>query len=532
MTNVKKQPLRHVVLVLGDQLDVNSSAFDGFDPEQDLVWMAEVSAESDHVWTTQPRITVFLAAMRHFRQTLRAIGRRVEYVELDAPGNSQSLDGELRRLVAKHAPKGLIVTEPGEWRVRQALEKAAQAVGCTLEIRQDRHFLCTAEQFREHARGRKQLRMEFFYREMRRRHQVLLDEQGEPEGGEWNLDHQNRGSFGREGPGVVTPPLAFQPDEITRAVIALVQRKFADRPGQLAQFDWPVTAEDARRALDDFIDHRLAFFGRYQDAMWTGEPWLYHSRLASAMNLKLLDPRIVIAEGEKAYRIGRASLADVEGFIRQILGWREYVRAIYWMHMPGYLDRNALEAKEPLPEFYWTGDTRMSCLRSALRQTLDLGYAHHIQRLMVTGLYPLLLGVDPREVHAWYLAVYVDAIEWVELPNTLGMSQYADGGIMASKPYVATGRYIQRMSNACATCVFDPEQSTGERACPFTTLYWDFLLTHEARMAANPRMLLQVKNLARLGPKERAALRARAASIRQHGGQPPEGVGQNLLPLK
>jgi len=531
MKRVKKVPLRHAVLVLGDQLDANSSAFDGFDPEQDVVWMAEVSAESDHVWSSQPRITVFLSAMRHFRESLRTLGRRVDYVELEDPSNTQSLDGELRRLVATCAPAGLIVTEPGEWRVRTALEEAARAVACPLEIREDRHFLCTAGQFRAHAEGRKQLRMEFFYREMRRQHQVLLDAQGEPEGGEWNLDHQNRGSFGREGPGVVTQPLSFHPDEITRSVVTLVQRRFADRPGHLEKFDWPVTAEEARLALDDFIEHRLAFFGRYQDAMWTGEPWLYHSRLASAMNLKLLDPRTVIAEAEKAYRTGRAALADVEGFIRQILGWREYVRAIYWMHMPGYLDRNALEAKESLPEFYWTGDTRMSCLRSALRQTLDLGYAHHIQRLMVTGLYPLLLGVDPREVHVWYLAVYVDAIEWVELPNTLGMSQYADGGIMASKPYIATGRYIKRMSNACETCVFDPEKSTGEQACPFTTLYWDFLLTHEERMAANPRMLLQVKNLARLGSKERVALRARAADIRKHGGQPPESAGQKLFPL-
>jgi len=288
-----------------------------------------------------------------------------------------------------------------------------------------------------------------------------------------------------------------------------------------------VTRAQAREALDDFVKCRLEKFGEFQDAMWVGEPWLFHSRLSAAMNVKLLDPREVIAAAEKAYREGRASLASVEGFIRQILGWREYVRGVYWLHMPEYVERNALGAEEALPGFYWTGEVPMACLRDAIRQTLDLGYAHHIQRLMVTGLYSLMLGVKPREVHAWYLAVYVDAVEWVELPNTLGMSQYADGGVMASKPYVATGNYIKRMSNACAGCRFDPAKSTGERACPFTTLYWDFLLRHERRLAANPRMGLQVKNLARLDVKAREAIQARAEAIRKNGGVPPGAGGES-----
>jgi deoxyribodipyrimidine photolyase-related protein len=264
--------------------------------------------------------------------------------------------------------------------------------------------------------------------------------------------------------------------------------------------------------------------------MWTKEPWLYHSRLASAMNLKLLDPRTVVSAAEEAYREGkgRVSLASAEGFIRQILGWREYVRGIYWHFMPDYAEKNALGATEALPAFFWTADTEMACLRDAVGQTLDYGYAHHIQRLMVTGLYSLLLGVDPRKTHEWYLAVYVDAVEWVELPNTLGMSQYGDGGIMASKPYAATGKYIQRMSNYCAGCRFDPAKSTGEDACPFTTLYWDFLMRHESVLAANQRMALQVKNLVRLKPADRSAIQERAAEIRANGGAPPAEPGRLL----
>jgi deoxyribodipyrimidine photolyase-related protein len=363
--------------------------------------------------------------------------------------------------------------------------------------------------------------MEYFYREMRRRFGVLLDARGEPEGGRWNLDHENRESFGAEGPGPVPEPRAFPPDATTRAVLELVARRFATHPGELAAFDWPVTPAQAEEALADFVAHRLEGFGRHQDAMWTGRPWLRHARISVALNLKLLDPRAAVAAAERAYREGRAGVADAEGFIRQILGWREYVRGVYWQHMPDYLERNSLGAREPLPAFFWTGRTGMACLREVVGQTLRLGYAHHIQRLMVTGLYALLLGVDPRRVHEWYLAVYVDAVEWVELPNTLGMSQYADGGAMASKPYIATGKYLRRMSNYCAGCRFDPEAASGPRACPFTTLYWDFLDRHRTRFAGHPRLALQVKNLARLAPAELAALRERAAVVRAGGGEPP-----------
>jgi deoxyribodipyrimidine photolyase-related protein len=371
-------------------------------------------------------------------------------------------------------------------------------------------------EFAAHARGRKSLRMEYFYREMRKRHGVLMQGAAgdQPEGGQWNFDAHNREAFSAAGPGAVPPRAVFEPDALTREVMALVEARFAAHPGRLDGFAWPVTREQALVALQRFVAERLPCFGRYQDAMWPGEPWLYHAHLAAALNLKLLHPREVVAAAVAAYRAGAAPLAGVEGFVRQILGWREYVRGIYWTRMPGYAGLNALEAQEDLPAWYWTGETDMACLRDAITQTLQHGYAHHIQRLMVTGLFALMLGVQPQQVHAWYLAVYVDAVEWVELPNTLGMSQYADGGLMASKPYVATGKYIQRMSPHCQGCRYDPAQRTGDRACPYTTLYWDFLMRHESALAANPRMALQVKNVARLDAGQKQAIRERAAAIR------------------
>ena len=293
----------------------------------------------------------------------------------------------------------------------------------------------------------------------------------------------------------------------------MVERHFADHPGSLHSFAWPVTRAQALQALDDFIAHRLPHFGRWQDAMWPGQPWLWHSALSAAMNLKLLNPREVVAAAEAAYRAGAVPLESAEGFIRQVLGWREYVRGIYWTRMPAYAEVNALDARQDLPAFYWSGDTPMACLADAITQTLAHGYAHHIQRLMVTGLYALLLGVEPRQVHAWYLAVYVDAVEWVELPNTIGMSQYADGGLMASKPYAASGRYIERMSagRLCATCRYDPGQRLGERACPYTLLYWDFLLRHADRFARNPRIVTQVRAAQKL--KDVDAVKDRAADV-------------------
>jgi deoxyribodipyrimidine photolyase-related protein len=510
--------LRHLILVLGDQLDLDAAAFDGFDADRDAVWMAEAVEESTHVWSSKPRTVMFLAAMRHFALALRSAGRPLHYCRLDAPGNSGSLGAQLQADVLRLRPARLVMTEPGDWRVLQAIKAVAQAHGLPLEIREDRHFLCSVRDFAAHSKARKSLRMEYFYREQRKRHDVLMqrDERGAgPVGGQWNFDADNREAFGAAGPGALPARSSFEPDAVTREVIALVETRFASHPGRLESFAWPVTRAQALQSLQAFIEQRLPLFGRYQDAMWPGEPWLYHSHLSAALNLKLLNPREVVAAAEAAHRDGHAPLASVEGFIRQILGWREYARGIYWTQMPEYLERNALGAQEDLPPWYWTGATEMACLRDALAQTLTHGYANHIQRLMVTGLYALMLGVQPKQVHAWYLAVYVDAVEWVELPNTLGMSQYADGGVMGSKPYVATGKYIQRMSPFCKGCRYDPAQRSGDSACPFTTLYWDFLTRHEAALARNPRMALQVKNVTRLSDAQRQAVTERAAAIRR-----------------
>ena len=506
--------VRHLVLVLGDQLDLQAAAFDGFDNAQDAVWMAEVAEESTHVWSAQQRIALFLAAMRHFADALREAGRPLHYRRLDDPANRGSLADELRATLAALKPQRVLMTAPGDWRVWQSLKAVVEGAGLALEVCEDRHFFNTVREFAAYAKGRKGLRMEFFYREMRKRHGILM-QHGQPVGGQWNFDADNRESFGAKGPGLLPPRATFEPDAITREVLDLVRTRFAHHPGRLDSFAWPVTRAQALQALQAFIAERLPLFGRYEDAMWPGEPWLYHSQLSAALNLKLLNPFEVVHAAEAAYHEGHAPLAAVEGFVRQILGWREYVRGIYWTQMPGYLERNALDAQQPLPDWYWTGDTDMACLRDAITQTLDHGYAHHIQRLMVTGLYALLLGVQPQQVHAWYLAVYVDAVEWVELPNTLGMSQYGDGGLLGSKPYVASGRYIQRMGGPCAQCRYKPAEREGDDACPFTTLYWDFLVRHEAMLAGNQRMVMQLKNLSRLTEAERAAVAERAEAIRQ-----------------
>jgi deoxyribodipyrimidine photolyase-related protein len=506
--------LRHLIIVLGDQLDLDAAAFDGFDAGLDAVWMAEVAEESTHVWSSKARTALFLSAMRHFALALQAAGRRLHYTGLDSADNAGSLQAQLQTDITRLQPTRLVLTAPGDWRVLQAIKTAAEGHGLPLDVREDRHFFCSVREFASHAKGRKSLRMEYFYREQRKRHGVLM-KGDDPLGDQWNFDVDNREAFGAAGPGDVPARMRFEPDTLTREVIALVNERFAAHPGSLQSFAWPVTRTQALQALQAFIAQRLPLFGRYQDAMWPGDAWLYHSHLSAALNLKLLNPREVVAAAEAAYNEGKVPLSSAEGFIRQILGWREYVRGIYWTQMPGYLERNTLDAQEDLPAWYWSGATDMACLRDALKQTLTHGYANHIQRLMVTGLFALMLGVKPQQVHAWYLAVYVDAVEWVELPNTLGMSQYADGGVMGSKPYIATGKYIQRMSPFCTGCRYDPAQRSGDEACPFTTLYWDFLMRHETALARNPRMALQVKNVARLSDAQKQAVTERAAAIRR-----------------
>jgi deoxyribodipyrimidine photolyase-related protein len=506
---------RNLILILGDQLNIDATAFDGFDPVEDFIFMAEVHEESTHVWSSKARIAVFLSGMRHFRERLLERNWPLRYRYLHDPENRGTLRDELTSAMLELAPQKLIMTAPGDYRVLMSLREVARQNGLTLDVRDDLHFLTTVRDFASFSKGRKELRMEYWYRQLRRRDGILM-EGDQPIGNQWNYDQDNRKSFGKSGPTGVVSPLSFKPDAITREVIDLVSGHFSDHPGSLNHFDWPVTPEDAERALDDFIEHRLPFFGPHEDAMWTGEPWLFHSRLSMALNLKLLSPRSVIDRVEQAYTHGKVPLESAEGFIRQVLGWREYVRGIYWTRMPDYLDLNALNATADLPSFFWNGETPLRCLSHCLRQSLDYGYAHHIQRLMVIGLYALLYGVHPKAVHQWFLAVYVDAVEWVELPNTLGMSQYGDGGILGSKPYIATGQYIHRMSNYCVGCVYDPGQRLGPKACPFTTMYWDFLIRHRERLSKNPRMSLQVRNLNRLSQEDVAAIESAADQHRLH----------------
>ena len=505
--------LRHLVLVLGDQLSSRSVAFEGFDPSCDRILMAEVVEESEHVPSTKMRTALFLSAMRHFAEELAARAWPLDYLRLGAH-RFASIAEALDDALARYRPDALVMAEAGEWRLEQATVQCCERAGVRLDVRDDLHFMMSRSEFAEHAQGKQRLVMEPFYRRMRQRHGVLLEADGSPTGGAWNYDHDNRGAFGRAGPGLLPKPPSFAPDAITCEVLVDVEKHFGNHYGSAVAFDWPVTRTQALAALNDFTTHRLQDFGRFQDAMWSNEPFLYHALISSSLNLKLLDPREVIAAAVAAGDAGRAPLAAVEGFVRQILGWREFMRGVYWWRMPQLLEANALDHHEPLPAWYWTGDVQMNCMKNAIGQTLSTGYAHHIQRLMVTGNFALTFGIRPVEVHAWYLSVYVDAVEWVEAPNTLGMALYADGARFVTKPYAAGGAYIHRMSNYCSGCRYKPTVRVGESACPMTVMYWDFVARHAKRLEGNPRTVMMVKNLGRFDKAEVEAIRATAQRMR------------------
>ncbi|RZL64475.1 MAG: cryptochrome/photolyase family protein [Variovorax sp.] len=505
--------MRNLVLVLGDQLSMSSVAFDGFDAAEDRVWMAEVPGESTHVPSTKMRTALFLSAMRHFAEVLTDRGTPLDYLQLGTH-RFDSLAEALEHALAQHRPEAVLMVDAGEWRVAQAIARTCEAAQVPLYVRDDLHFMASHAAFAAHAEGKRRLVMESFYRQMRVTHRVLLDNDGEPEGGQWNYDHDNRGAFGRHGPGMVPPPPSFPPDAITREVLVDVETHFGDHYGSAADFDWPVTREQALVAMRDFMAHRLQDFGRFQDAMWTDAPFLYHGLLSSSLNLKLLDPREVIDAAVAQWRAGAAPIEAVEGFVRQILGWREFMRGVYWWRMPQLAEANALKHTEDLPDWYWTGEVGMNCMRQVIGQTLRTGYAHHIQRLMVTGNFALTFGMAPAQVHAWYLSVYVDAVEWVELPNTIGMSLYADGARFVTKPYAAGGAYIRRMSNYCDGCRYQPAKRSGEGACPMTVMYWDFVARHERMLANNPRTVMMTRNLQRFGSDERTAIRRTADGMR------------------
>jgi deoxyribodipyrimidine photolyase-related protein len=504
--------MRHLILVLGDQLSFTSPAFENFDPAQDCVLMIEAPGEAKAVWSHKARIALFLAAMRHFANGVAARSWPLDYVQIDDPAEAD-FGERLRQALRRHRPQALRLAEPGEWRMLERIQTVARDESVVLHLLDDTHFLCSRSEFADWARGKKELRMEFFYRVMRKKFGVMMDG-AEPAGGQWNFDAENRSAYPkRTGPGIIPPPASFAPDAVTREVIALVEKLFPDHPGSLVHFAWPVTREQGLEALSRFIDQRLGKFGDYQDAMWTDTPLGWHSLLSTALNLHLLHPREVIAAAEQAWRKGLVSIESAEGFIRQILGWREFIRGVYWTDMPANAQANHNGHARALPAWFWNGETQMACVRDTLKQTLALGYAHHIQRLMVTGNFSLLAGLLPQQVCDWYLAIYVDAIEWVELPNTAGMALHACGPRFTSKPYVASGAYINRQSNYCAGCRYDPAHRTGDTACPFTTLYWHFIDRHEATLAANPRTALMTKNLQKLDAPAREAIRVRAEQM-------------------
>ncbi len=494
-----------LIPVLGDQLSLQNPALRDIDPSKAVVVMAEVFTEHLHVWSSRMRSAVFLSAMRHFAKELKDAGWTVEYFKLGEHSH-EGLSQVWSQCIAQHKIRTLRVCEAGDWRVEQLLKDCAAKHELAFHLLDDDHFLISRADFARWAGKSKQLRMEMFYRQMRKRQNVLM-QADEPEGGQWNFDEDNRKSFPKSGPPDLPAAVRFKPDQITKQVITDLAKHLPDQPGRNAAFAWPVTRDQGLQALQDFIAHRLNRFGPTQDAMWTNEPFLFHSLLSVALNLKLISPKEVIEQATQAYKTGKADLASVEGFIRQILGWREFMRGVYWLDMPGMKAANHFGYERPLPKWYWTGNTHMQCMKQAIDQTLEHGYAHHIQRLMITGNFALLAGVDPAQVCDWYLAVYVDAIEWVELPNTAGMALFANGGRFTTKPYIASGAYVKRMSNYCKGCRYDPAQRVGDQACPMTTLYWSFLDRHAQELGKNPRAALMMKNFERIEGDELAQIR-------------------------
>lgn len=496
--------------LLGDQLTRSVSALRDLDKKRDTVLMVEVADETTYVPHHPQKIVFILSAMRHFAETLKKDGINVDYVKLDDPKNTGSFTGELQRALKRHKSDSVVMTEPGEWRVLQMMQDWRETLPVPLTIREDDRFIASLDEFSAWAQGRKQLRMEYFYRDMRKKTGFLM-EGDDPFGGAWNFDAENRKAL----PKNHTPPKRkrFAPDPITQDVIALVKKRFDSHYGAVEPFGWAVTRTDALKALDDFIKQGMESFGDYQDAMQAGAPFLYHSLISPYLNVGLLTAEEVCARVDRLARDEKIPLNAAEGFIRQIIGWREYVRGLYWLKMPDYAAANALGAKRALPAFFWTGKTTMNCLHQCIGDTLENAYAHHIQRLMVIGNFSLLAGLDPKEVQDWFLAVYADAFEWVELPNVSGMALFADGGVMASKPYAASGAYIDRMSDYCQGCTYSPKERTGSKACPFNYLYWDFLARNADQLSRNPRMGMPYKNLRAMDEKRRQEIARDAAAF-------------------
>ncbi len=488
--------MTRLVLVLGDQLSPDVAALRAADKSADIVVMAEVMEEGSYVPHHPKKIALILAAMRHFAEDLRADGWQVLYSRLDDADNAGSIPGELLRRAEETGASEVLATRPGEWRLIEALD----AMPVPVHMHEDDRFVCSHKEFDAWAEERKELRMEYFYREMRRKTGLMM-EGDKPAGGKWNYDHDNRKPA--QADMLRSQPMQFTPDDITEEVLDLVGDRFGGNFGTLRPFRFAVTRGQARRALDHFAKELLAGFGDYQDAMLRDDRFLHHSVLSPYLNIGLLSPLEICERVEREWRAGNVPINAAEGYIRQVIGWREYMRGIYFREGPDYPRRNALNHQRGLPDLYWGGETGMECLKRAVEQTRDEAYAHHIQRLMVTGNFALLAGINPTALHEWYLSVYADAFEWVEAPNTVGMSQFADGGIVGSKPYVSSGNYIDRMSDYCGACAYSAKAKTGEGACPFNLLYWHFLTRHRDRFARNPRMAQMYRTWDRMDADKR-----------------------------
>ena len=499
-----------LIPIFADQLSHNLSSLAISNPDDCIILMMEVAEEAGTVPHHRKKLIFLFSVMRHFAKELQAQGWTVDYVKLDDISNAGSFTSEMTRAIERHNISQIRVCEPSEYRVLETVKGWETAFNLQITIMPDDRFIATHDEFAAWAEGRKQYRMEFFYRIMRRKTGLLMDGD-KPEGGKWNYDSENRKPAKDD---LFMPkPLRFQPDPITQHVIEMVKREFPTHFGSADGFFFAVTRDGAKEALGYFVKNVLPRFGDYQDAMLTDEPFLYHSLLSMYLNAGLLSPLEICEAVEQAYTEGKAPLNAAEGYIRQIIGWREYVRGIYWLKMPEYLEENALNATRDLPDFYWTGETDMQCLSQAVGQTIEHAYAHHIQRLMITGNFALLIGVDPKQLHEWYLAVYIDAFEWVELPNTLGMSQFGDGGLLGSKPYASSGAYINRMSNYCKSCKYNVKERVGEDACPFNSLYWHFIARNEETLSGNNRMSMPYRNLAKMDDDVRQSLMCQAESF-------------------
>lgn len=497
-----------LIPILGDQLTHGLASLAGVDKANARLLLMEVADETTYVRHHKAKIVLILSAMRHFAAELRAAGWTVDYIELDDAGNSGSFTGEVGRAVERHRPSAIRIVEAGEWRVQKAIESWADLFGIPVDICSDDRFVCPLPDFFAWAASRRELVMESFYRQQRKRTGLLMEPDGSPAGGQWNYDTENRAPPPKSRP--LREPKRFPPDAVTQEVIALVEGRFRHHFGTIDTFALPVTAVQARELLDDFVAERLPRFGTYQDAMLEGADFLYHSRLSTSLNCGLLTAREVCDAAQAAWRRGEVPLNAAEGFIRQMIGWREYIRGMYWLEMPALSDANFFENRRDLPDFFWTGATDMACCADSVRNTRDNAYAHHIQRLMVLGNFAMLAGIDPAQVADWYLVVYADAYEWVEHPNVIGMSQYADGGRLGTKPYAGSGAYINRMSNYCKGCHYDVKKRVGEDACPFNALYWDFLDRNRVKLEANRRLWRPYSTWDRFGEATKEEVRAQA----------------------